>query len=286
MCCTLQPAHLSKTTLYAGEATHRDKLVHVLAYQNNAKNYYSGPNAMILPFPASEPMGPENCLEAENLKWVMSDLAKAVRPPPRRDRSPVYGALLRSATARSVSVFESGTYTVVLAENANDIPMALDRVPKNKRPAINEEVFDFYANQYKDWPIALCCFESKREMESDPLIWWFEPKYKQTLFAPAVDAHDGHAPDLKQTVRVDHAVVFGSAINPKGNQVRFRNKLPPHLRDFIPESVVGREYDSIMPNGDFILPIEVMASAKPDSSLHFNVQPIRAYPNKFDGTSL
>ena len=284
MCCTLQPARLSKTILYAGEATRENKLVHVLGYQNNARNLYSGPNAMILPFPAIGSMGAINCLEAKDLRWVMSDLAKAVRPPPRRSVDTLLGSRL-SLGSKSISVFESGSYTVVLAENANDIPLALDKVPQNKRPAVNEEVFDFYANQYPNWPIALCCFESKRDTEADPLIWWYEPMDDKTLFAPAVDAHNGLAPDLNQKVHVDHSVVFGSMVNPKGNKVLFRNKLPPHLRDFIPESVVGREYDQAMPNGDFILPTDVLSSAKPDSSFRFNVQPVRVQPVRFQPNS-
>jgi len=38
MCCTVGPADLSNTIIYAAEVTHDGKLVHVLGYQNRAEN--------------------------------------------------------------------------------------------------------------------------------------------------------------------------------------------------------------------------------------------------------
>lgn len=38
MCCTVGPATLSNTIIYAAEVTHEGKLVHVLGYQNRAEN--------------------------------------------------------------------------------------------------------------------------------------------------------------------------------------------------------------------------------------------------------
>ena len=71
MCMTLYPAVLSKTILYAGEALIDGKLVHVLGYQNTAKNESKGPNAMILPFPTSIAMGPGNVVDTSECKNVL-----------------------------------------------------------------------------------------------------------------------------------------------------------------------------------------------------------------------
>jgi hypothetical protein len=266
MCCTLRPAELSKTILYAGEATRNDKLVHVLGYQNRAKNRFDGPNAMILPFPASKEMGPDNCLRTTGLKWLMNDLAAVVHRE-RLMRSASRGVdSLSLGSAKSVTVFESGEYTVVLAEDARDIPSALGRVTEAKRPAINEEIFDAYAKWYPDWPIALCCFASRKEMEPEPLLWWFEPKHEQVLFAPALDAHSGKAPNLMEDVRVDHAVVFGSTIRSRGQQVRFRHEVPSHISPFIAGRVAGDEFKTVLKNGDFVVPVERLASMDEDST--------------------
>ena len=218
MCCTFRPAALSKTILYSGEAEHERRLVHVIGYQNRARNLHDGPNAMILPFPAAKAMGPRNCLETTSLRWMMNDLAESVRPPPRR----AFGGEMRGmklGSAKAVTVFDSGEYTVVLAEDARDIPSALSRVHPAKRPDLNEEIFDAYAKWYPDWPVALCCFLSRKEVEAEPLLWWFEPKDDKVLFAPALDAHTGHAPDLKAQVQVDHSVVFGSTLSSRGKSV-------------------------------------------------------------------
>jgi hypothetical protein len=263
MCCTLRPAELSKTVLYSGEAVHEGNLVHVIGYQNRAKNRFNGPNAMILPFPARAAMGPRNCLETEGLRWLMNDLAAAVKPMDfSRGMSK---GMLTLGSARSVTVFESGAYTVVLAEDARDIPTALARVPENKRPDMNEEIFDAYAKWYPAWPIALCCFESRKELEPDPLLWWFEPLDESVLFAPALDSHNGAAPELGVQVRVDHSVVFGSTRTPRGVPVRFHRNVPKHVSNFIADRVVGDEFTASAHNGDFAIPLERLISMREEA---------------------
>jgi hypothetical protein len=261
MCCTLRPADLSKTVLYAGEAERERNLVHVLGYQNRARNRFNGPNAMILPFPAAKSMGPRNCLETTGLKWMMNDLAATVHIE-RLMRSASRDAFgsLKLGSAKAVTVFDSGEYTVVLAEDARDVPHALNRVPEEKRPEINEEIFDAYAKWYPDWPIAMCCWASRREMEPEPLLWWFEPKQQDVLWAPALDSHNGKAPNLSEHVRVDHAVLFGSTLTSRGAPVRFRREVPQHIMPFVSERVVGEEFQSVLTNGDFAIPTARLTS--------------------------
>ncbi len=257
MCCTLRPAQLSKTILYAGEAERDGRVVHVLGYMNRARNKVSGPNAMILPFPAAEKMGPNNAFESQGCKFILKNMSDAIQLHDYSKGARRGGMLTLGAAAGSVQVFDSGMYTVVLADNARDIPHVLDRVPENKRPAINDEIFGAYADLYRDCPIALCCFESNKDMEAEPLLWWYVPKNEAELFAPALDAHDGHAPDLKAHVSVDHDVLFGSTIQPRGASVRYREQIPSHLAPYIPMKVVGHSFpETRMRNGDFSLPLK------------------------------
>ena len=256
MCCTLRPADLSKTILYSGEALNECSLVHVLGYQNRARNRAVGPNAMILPFPAATKMSRLNCLESKGLRWLMKSLADPIELP-NLMRSRGFSKSALTLGSRSIEVFDSGEYTVVLAQDARDVPTALDKVPEAKRPPLNEEIFDAYAKWYPNWPIAVCCFETRhKEMEPDPLLWWFEPMDKKVLFAPALDAHNGSAPDLKSQVRVDHTVVFGSTRTPRGASVHFRGDVPSHVVPFIPGRVMGHEFRGSQQNGDFAIPLD------------------------------
>ena len=227
------------------------KLVHVLGYQNTAENLHSGPNAMILPFPAAAKMGPENVIDTSDCKSVLKDYAKALQPQTRGRATKSYSA--DTLCAASVQVFESGNYTVVLAEDASDIPKALMRVPKNRRPALKPELFNAIAGLYPNWPVALCCFNTTEMMEADPMLWWYEPMNEGILWAPALDAHDGGAPDLDSHVQVDHTVIFGSTIKPKGVKVYSHEYLPNEVAAYVAQSVQGRIIHQREPNGDFMI---------------------------------
>ncbi len=82
MCCTLGPAQLSKTILYAGESSREGRTIHVLGYQNRAENRSPGPNAMILPFPAAASMGRDNVLDLRSAPTVLEEYARAVAAEP------------------------------------------------------------------------------------------------------------------------------------------------------------------------------------------------------------
>src|SRR5271154_7122843 len=79
MCMSSSPSVMSNTTIYAGEATHNDEQVHVLAYQNNAASLTNKPNAMILPFPAAKQMGQENVIDTRPFKSFLKDITNASR---------------------------------------------------------------------------------------------------------------------------------------------------------------------------------------------------------------
>jgi hypothetical protein len=257
MCCTFRQARLKNTILYGAEAEVGGKLVHVLGYQNQAENLSPGANAMILPFPARAEMGPSNVVDVSGCKHVLKLYALTIDPPTRSfAKSASRGGLLLGS--RSVQVFESGMYTVVLADDARDIAGALYQVPDSKRPKVNEEILEAYAAWYPRWPIALCCFESRREVKADPMIWWYEPKDESRIFTPALDAHDGRKPSLSARVELDHVVCYGSLIEPAGDRIptRLEEDLPDAARPYLATRLAGQAYHgSRMPNGDFWMPV-------------------------------
>jgi hypothetical protein len=245
MCCSVSPnveVRFSDTILYAAEVFNlENELVHVLGYQNRAQNnvgrfstwqngvwdevknaftstFETTGNAMILPFPAvPRSMSKANILDTENCPNILKNIAQAVTPEE--------GPLLFLSNDRSaqsapvVEIFEAaGIYTVVLAQDARAIPDVLDQVAKEKRPRLNPELFEAYAEWYPDWTIALCCFNNNDLQEALPMLWWYEPMNPEQLFLPALDGHTGDMPRLDLQVSVDHTLAVGSAWREKNKE--------------------------------------------------------------------
>jgi hypothetical protein len=108
-----------------------------------------------------------------------------------------------------VQVFEHDIYTVVLATNATLIPDALSLVPEHRRVPVNRPLFDFYAREYPDHAVALCCFDNRDAARSDPLLLWYEPLRPDRVELPAIDCHTGGIPEIGAPVEVDHHVILG-----------------------------------------------------------------------------
>ncbi len=247
MCVTSGPARLSNTIIYAGQAQRDGALVHVLGYQNRAETR-AGPNAMLLPFPSRAAMGPENVIDTTGCKNLLKDLAELGKPRTRSLGLTKGGP----ASARSVQVFNSGSYTVVLSQTARLIPEALTQVPENRRPRVNEELFEAYTQWYPLWPIALCCWDGA--VDAEPLLWWYEPKDETTLFYPGLDSHDGGVPQLGRRVDIDHTLIFPVA-HGRGAATK-HVQMPDGVRRFIASDIESRESASVLPNGDWWLPAD------------------------------
>ena len=326
----------SNTILYAAEVVDlQGETVHVLGYQNRAQNNVqrlslttaeypafkptgfwnklrgifgsdspktnsamdeeTTGNAMILPFPClPQTMSKANVLDTKNCPDILKDIAKAVKPPPAYSRNmpPVF-----YGSQKAVEVFEAaGIYTVVLAQDARDIPDALSQVPKEKRPKLNPKLFDAYAKWYSDWTIALCCFNNEDAKEALPMLWWYQPMNPEKLFLPALDCHTGNVPKLNADVLVDHTLAVGSFFaeaqskisanncpqceepNSQADdfclfcgsplrtkelnfqetykRVSYQNTLSTEVKPYLLSKVMGRIYNRVMPNGDFVCQID------------------------------
>jgi hypothetical protein len=259
MCCTIGEveAKLTGTKLYAGEAMHNGKYVHVLAYQNNAESKWDVPNAMIIPFPTNKPMGPENILDTTKYKNFLDDIGEATR---RRSRGMTLGMdsddmLFGAACAGSAQVFDVGVYTVILADHVAQVPEALKRVSEDKRPSVRTQFLMHYGRMYPKQPVALCCWSGR--VEADPLLWWYEPSDPMNLFIPTMDAHDGGPPDLNATVQTDHIISVGSNILPTGSTVEYQDFLYEGA-PLLPTKVHGTKLFGLAKNGDTFVHINTM----------------------------
>ena len=256
MCICSSEGTLSNTKIYVGEAERNGKLVHVLAYQNNAESKYGVPNSMILPFPTSVPMSQENVIDTSSFKDFLQNIADATKIQMRS----LGKSMAFSADALDADVFDVGSYTVILATKASQIPKALEKVPENKRPGVTHSLLQGFDTLYPGQPLAVCCWSGS--VEAEPLLWWYEPTDKDTLFVPTMDAHDGLAPKVEANVETDHIISVGTASrsrNVSKNVVHYSDTLPPSVKSLLPECVWGVQLPGRMKNGDgFVKVAEVI----------------------------
>jgi hypothetical protein len=238
---------MSDTLLYSGEGTYNDKYVHVMAYQNSAYNLSNVANAMILPFPTSQEMNENNIIDTTTFSSFLKNISDATKL-----HSKMLGGFALNSDklgSRSFKVFDKGSYTVVLANDLNKIQDALQFVPEHKRPIITDEFLEGYGSLYKDLPVAICCWAGN--VKAEPLLWWYEPKDKETFFIPTMDAHDGKAPMPRVTVDTDHIISVGSAVNDLStSKVYYNQKIPTSVAGLLPTSVYGTKINFGIPNGD------------------------------------
>jgi hypothetical protein len=251
MCCTFTASEMSNTRIYVGEAQRQGKLVHVLAYQNTAIS--KGPNAMVLPFPTETKLGQENVIDTTNFKNFLEDIGEASRHITKGfsgRRGMTLGAAAMDADGLRAEVFDSGSYTIVLATNVWQIPEALSRVPAEKRPNVSSDFLIGYNDLYEGQPIAVCCWDGS--IEAEPMMWWYEPSNPNALFIPTMDAHDGKAPKLGVRVDTDHLISVGSTSGSRGDTVRYRDakKIPDAVKELLPLQVHGKKLQDRVPNGD------------------------------------
>ncbi|MBL1195816.1 MAG: hypothetical protein HND51_15825 [Chloroflexi bacterium] len=264
MCVCVAPARLSNTIILASAFQNNGTIRHVMGYQNRPQSQ-SGPNAMLLPIPAvPNSVSPKDLILTEDFSHILKDMAAAIHPPTR--------AMPKSFQPQAVSaqavVFEHGIYTVVLAQNASAIAPALDQVPEDKRPPLNNAVFDAYTEWYPDWAIALCCFNNADLKEGQPILLTFEPLYPDRLFCPGLDSHTGDVPDLRAAVMVDHTLVLNAPGMERGYPVSYRDEIPEELDSILPTEVIGNDFGGSLTNGDWWFELDQVEQG------HFNSQRI------------
>jgi hypothetical protein len=254
MCICAAPGNFSATKVYAGEGTYDSKYVHTIAYQNNAEsqNRYE-PNAMILPFPTNVPMSRANVVNTSSFKGFLQDIADATKI---HSRSLGKSMAFSAGVAGGVDVFDSGSYTVILADNIKLVPGAMSSVDDEKRIALSYRFLMGFNKLYADQPVAVCLW--KGSVEAEPLLWWYEPKDKGTLFVPTMDAHDGNGPDLEANVDTDHIISVGSNQlddSRRYNRVHYKTPLTGVAKGLLPTYVYGTELPGTMKNGDMFFKV-------------------------------
>jgi hypothetical protein len=276
MCCVIESnAVLSNTTIYAARVRHPDgERVHVLGYQNSVSLTSAAPNAMILPVPTADLLGPENLVDARPFSGILNSYRRAVvdMKPRTRSFSETKGGDMLGVAAGSHRVFQSGSYTVASATSAAGLAMAVKEVPAAVRPTIPYPFLASLSRMYPGWSFIACCFsgEDFEDRALDPVILWYRPLpgREEKLFAPAIDAHDGNPPDLSAFVGRDHTLAFGDS-----DAESFRNapnmeyaigKVPVDHRWMFTKAIVGSVLGDARTthNGDFVMPASMVMDSR------------------------
>lgn len=239
MCISVKPSQMSATKIYVGESTYKDKYVHVLAYQNKAKS--NGPNAMILPIFTKEKVSEDNVIDTTDFRDFLDTISEASK---HKTRSMYKGV---DSLVFTASVFESGSYTIVLADSIKEAAKVLEKVPENKRPELSSEFTDSFEKLYANYPVAICCWSG--DIEPEPLLWWYEPANPDMLMIPTMDSHDGKAIDQTAQVKMDHIISIGSN-NEFNKGIAVKVNVPKKYQDLMPNFVKGTKIKGTFLNGD------------------------------------
>jgi len=272
MCCTLGPAKLSDTIVYAYKMPDGR---HVLGYQNKATSgfddegdsfYGTWPrrgalnpwggktqppqswNAMVLPIPAKGEMTAANAVDLTADKTVLRDYAELVKAHDHmKSRSRGFGDdLIGAAAVNSVQVFKTGSYEVVMARQPKLIPDVVKEL--HPEVSVSKDLMEVYARYYLGWNVAVCFWQGT--LEPEPIMFTYEPKYPTHLFIPTLDAHDGGAP--KSHASLDHTIVLGTT-GTTGHGLR--RQVSPVNRPYLASRVKGFEAHQTTLNGDYWFPL-------------------------------
>jgi hypothetical protein len=265
MCVSANRARFRATVVYCGRVDHPTRgHIEVLGYQNTAINRSIGPNAMLLHLPAKS-IDPSHFIDVGREDHILQTMRHALERPARRRRRGLDGEWVGPPRSKSVHVFDHDIYTVVLAQDANDIPHALELVPLSRRPSLSARLYEFYANTFPRHSIALCCFDNREAQRAKPLMMWYEPLERDLLVAPAVDCHSGMAPRLWAPVRRQHWVVFGHDGNASCHGYGMHwGVVPDELAGMLPRRIIGEQRNGWTRNGDFMLSYDDLLAGRTD----------------------
>ena len=184
---------------------------------------------------------------------LLKDIRRTLLPPQRRSRAPA----TLGAKGGDVVIEQFDIYTIVRAENASDIPAAVEAVDARQRPPLNAELFETLERWY-GCPFAVACFNNADQGESKPIAFKYSPLYRDVFMIYTMDAHDGGIPDVEATVGLDHAVFASTHDGEKGKRVHYSDEIVPALQRYVPSHVVGRSMPAgtRMVNGDILVPVD------------------------------
>lgn len=261
MCITTGPAALYATIVGAWDIDHpKYGYRHVLAYQNIPHNLSKEPNSMILPIPTHETLKPEQLLDTSRDPDLLKQIADQVAPI---KKSPEFS---RSRDRQDVNaVFEMGVYHIVMLNKVDQesLEACLAKVPEEKRPEISEELLNFYQKTYPGYPLLICCFSTRKEKESSPILLHYNPLHPETFMFNFVEAH-GEVPQLGSAIFAHQRIIIASYRIKEAfgdyKELKY-DTYSEHLKDFLPVFAQGEHVNNRIPNYDLLIDNSKMAES-------------------------
>ncbi|MCP4441823.1 MAG: hypothetical protein GY810_23195 [Aureispira sp.] len=207
MCVTSEPAKLEGTLIGLWDINHpKYGYQHVLAYQNIPESLSDKPNCMLLHIPSEGPLLPQNILDTsgEN-KDVLKDIIKALTPLSRGGDRGV------AVAAGGNYVHEMGIYHIAILNDLGAVQETLLQIPIEKRPSIPPNFVGFYAKNYPNYPLLLCCFNNRDSAETSPIMVYYTPQKPNEFRLPNIEGH-GELPELGSFFDGQRTFMFGSGI--------------------------------------------------------------------------
>ncbi len=250
MCVTLLDANLSETIIGLWDIDHPTLgYRRVMAYQNVPRNESDEANCMLLHVPTAAPITPECLLNTEKDPDLLSNMAARVLPASR-------GAFGTRGAANFA--FEMGIYHIVVLNDpkGGNVQSLLAAIPEAKRPDVTEEVLQFYAEEYPDFALVVCCFNNRESKKASPIMLHYDPAHPELYFYPTLESH-GSLPTIGEEVKYHQKIILGHSSDTMG-EVQFKaidhSECSEHLQAFLPAFGTGMVISGELPNSDVVVP--------------------------------
>lgn len=198
MCMTVNKAALSATKILSLPLENGN---HFLAYSNKVKNLSDKPNAMILPIPGTTKQ--EWFHNTESYKGFLDEITEKARW-----ENDWKGIRYRGKGLHKLETFQLGMYTIGLSDSFDGAEEFINSLPKEKRPEVSDSLKAFFKEKYEGWSFAVCCFDSDKTIDAQPIALEYTPFNPDLIYFPTLDAHDGEAPSLSKDVKADHTFIY------------------------------------------------------------------------------
>lgn len=206
MCISLRASHMAQTKIFVSSVRMPDgDIEHVLGYSNKAST--TGANAMVLPIPALELPEKSNFYDMRGEGTTFFEAYFEKHKPRYRSVSKNRRDM---SFGKGYDIVETGSYTVIVADSANNIQRALrgGSIPSHKIPKeFPREIISGMESYYKGWPILVCLFEG--DINAEPILVRYKPMRPDFRFIPMMDSHDGKSFTPGAPVNRDHSILVG-----------------------------------------------------------------------------
>lgn len=186
-------------------------------------------NAMLFAVPAVQgSLTATSLIPVRDFPHFMQDYKRAVARRERMTRSKgiLFGTLgADSAAPTVVKGFDGGTYDVVIAPGgALQIAQVLGQVDEDKRPQLNEKLYNELNIAYPGFTFVLFCFSEADAEQAGCAMIRYTPMLPHLLYLPGLDGHNGFIE--RGQVELNHTLVLGSYRRKAGtgNEVHFTDR--------------------------------------------------------------